>query len=249
MLRPREILTHTVPADIHVSDWGLNWYWAVTAIFTVATLAFLIAGILTQRKSTRTLYYLSALSSYAGCLAYFAMGADLGWVAVQVEFPQGAETRVGTPTRQVYWVRYILWTVSAPLAMIELCLLTGASFRLILLEAVISFSAIVTTLISALIPSSYKWAYFGYGALPWAGITYLAIVTGYKNVSAKHVTRRSRYMVCALFCMATWLMYGVVWCISEGANILSPSVEGVLYGIADVMGLAYFGLVLWAAQV
>lgn len=84
-------------------------YWAVTAIFTVATLAFLIAGILTQRRSMRTLYYLSALSSYAGCLAYFAMGADLGWVAVQVEFPQGAETRVSTPTRQVYWVRYILW--------------------------------------------------------------------------------------------------------------------------------------------
>jgi bacteriorhodopsin len=43
--------------------------------------------------------------------------------------------------------------------MIELCLLTGASFRLIFLEAVISFSAIVATLISALIPSSYKWAY------------------------------------------------------------------------------------------
>lgn len=89
----------------------------------------------------------------------------------------------------------------------------------------------------------------GYSALPWAGITYLAIVTGYKNVSAKHVTRCSRYMVCALSCMATWLMYGVVWCISEGANILSPNVEGVLYGIADLMGLAYFGLVLWAAQV
>ncbi|KAM3075263.1 hypothetical protein ACMFMG_007292 [Clarireedia jacksonii] len=248
MLRPREILTHTVPADIHVTDWGLNWYWAVTAIFTVATLVFLAAGILAQRKLTRTLYYLSALSSYAGSLAYFAMGADFGWVAVQVEFPHGAEASNGMPTRQVYWARYLLWTVSTPLAMIELCLLTGASFQVILLETVISLLVIVTGLISALIPSSYRWAYFGYGALPWAGITYLAIVTGYRNVSAKHINRRKRYIVCSLFCMATWLMYGVVWCISEGANIVSPNVEGVLYGIADLMGVFYFGLVLWVAQ-
>ena len=38
-----------------------------------------------------------------------------------------------------------------------------------------------------------------------------------------------------------WLGYGIVWPLSEGANAISPDVEGVLYGVLDIVGCVIFG--------
>lgn len=38
-----------------------------------------------------------------------------------------------------------------------------------------------------------------------------------------------------------WLGYGIVWPLGEGANVVSPDVEGVLYGILDIVGCIVFG--------
>lgn len=38
-----------------------------------------------------------------------------------------------------------------------------------------------------------------------------------------------------------WLGYGIVWPLGEGANLVSPDVEGVLYGILDILGCVVFG--------
>jgi bacteriorhodopsin len=47
-----------------------------------------------------------------------------------------------------------------------------------------------------------------------------------------------------------WSGYGVVWALSEGGNVVSPDVEGVLYGILDVLGGPVFGFfVAYAATV
>lgn len=38
-----------------------------------------------------------------------------------------------------------------------------------------------------------------------------------------------------------WVGYGIVWPLGEGANLVSPDVEAVLYGILDVLGCVVFG--------
>lgn len=47
-------------------------------------------------------------------MGYFAMAADLGWVAVEVEFTRTDwRTVMGSnPTRQVFWIRYVTWYVN-----------------------------------------------------------------------------------------------------------------------------------------
>lgn len=45
-------------------------------------------------------------------MGYFAMAADLGWIAVDVEFVRGDWSGSDHhPTRQVFWVRYLSWYV------------------------------------------------------------------------------------------------------------------------------------------
>jgi bacteriorhodopsin len=47
-----------------------------------------------------------------------------------------------------------------------------------------------------------------------------------------------------------WPGYGIVWALSEGGNVVSPDVEGVLYGILDLLGGPVFGsMVAYAAKV
>jgi bacteriorhodopsin len=44
-----------------------------------------------------------------------------------------------------------------------------------------------------------------------------------------------------------WLGYGIVWPLGEGANVISPDVEGVLYGILDILGCVIFGAMVASA--
>jgi bacteriorhodopsin len=49
--------------------------------------------------------------------------------------------------------------------------------------------------------------------------------------------------------MVIWPGYGIVWALSEGGNVVSPDVEGVLYGTLDLLGGPVFGsLVAHAAR-
>jgi len=61
---------------------------------------------------------------------------------------------------------------------------------------------------------------------------------------------RTLYVRCSLLMAMIWSGYGVVWALSEGGNVVSPDVEGVLYGILDLLGGPVFGsFVAYAATV
>lgn len=56
----------------------------------------------------------------------FAMASDLGATPVQVEFVRGAANGgYPVPYRQVWYARYIDWTITTPMLLLELLLTTG----------------------------------------------------------------------------------------------------------------------------
>ena len=66
--------------------------------------------------------------------------------------------------------------------------------------------------------------------------------------SAKDGKLKSQYMRSSLLLTILWLGYGIVWPLGEGANVVSPDIEGVLYGILDILGCVVFGaMVAWFA--
>jgi bacteriorhodopsin len=73
--------------------------------------------------------------------------------------------------------------------------------------------------------------------------------TGYKLASAKGEQIRVFYIRCSLLMTVIWSGYGVVWALSEGGNVVSPDVEGVLYGVLDLLGGPVFAsIVAYAAR-
>ena len=119
------------PADIAITAWGKDWsvrsphatamrnandfrrYWTLTALFALCGVAFIAGSFRAHRNELSTLFCLSALACNIYSMGYFAMAADLGWVAVEVEFARGSWVALNAhPTRQVFWIRYAIWYLS-----------------------------------------------------------------------------------------------------------------------------------------
>lgn len=86
-----------------------------------------------------------------------------------------------------------------------------------------------------------------YGSVACTGIGFQIFSTGYKLALAKGRKLRVQYLRCSLLMTILWLGYGIVWPLGEGANVISPDVEGILYGILDILGCVIFGAMVASA--
>ena len=62
-------------------------------------------------------------------------------------------------------MRYIQWFVTFPLLLFELLLATGLSLGEIVTTAFVGAFLVVMGLVGALVPSTYKWGYYVFGAV------------------------------------------------------------------------------------
>lgn len=62
-------------------------------------------------------------------------------------------------------MRYIQWFITLPLLLLELLLATGLSLGDIVTTAFVSMILVIMGLVGALVPSTYKWGYYVFGAV------------------------------------------------------------------------------------
>lgn len=67
-----------------------------------------IAASTMKPKTHRIFFYITAAINFTACIAYFAMGSNLGWAPIDVEYARSASTVRGT-NRAIFYVRYIDW--------------------------------------------------------------------------------------------------------------------------------------------
>lgn len=95
------------PVDIAITTHGSDWYWAVTAVMTCATFAF-IGLAMTKPRTHRIFHYITAAITMVASIAYFSMASNLGWTPIDVEFRR-ADPVVHGRNREIFYVRYIDW--------------------------------------------------------------------------------------------------------------------------------------------
>ena len=83
----------------------------------VATFAFMGLSFTKQRQQ-RLFHYITAAITLVATIAYFCMGANLGWTAIQVEFER-SDAKVAGTMRQIFYVRYIDWFITTPLLLLD----------------------------------------------------------------------------------------------------------------------------------
>jgi len=256
--------TNPPNANRHLSTHSSDWLWAVTAVFALTFLSWLIwsfilkgAGQARRNQKTsngggavlhtsqtrdpeRIFHYLWTVAAFAGLIAYFSMASDLGNTPVRQYLHHGNNPN---QTRQIFYARYIYWFVAWPMVIIASLLLSGVSWATILFAIVIQEFWVITWLCGALIASSYKWGYYAFGIVAYFILAAILLYWGRSysvRISSKHYTPLVGTLV------LVWALYIIAWGLSEGSNRLSVTGEMVFYGILDLISVPLFGFAFLA---
>ncbi|KAM5534150.1 hypothetical protein V8D89_012170 [Ganoderma adspersum] len=221
-------------ADFNLSRGGSDWLWAVFSLFGASLLAILGWTFFTPR-GTRLFHQIAIVVITVGCISYFSMASDLGATPVRVEFrPVVFGLRV-FGTRQIWFVHYIQWFISFPLLLLELLLATGLSLSDIFTTLFMSVVMVIMGLVGALVPTTYKWGYFAFGAVALFYIWYILLWRGPRTTFSAGGSIRDGYTVAAGYLSFLLLMYPICWALSEGGNIITVTAEMIWFGVLDLL--------------
>lgn len=114
-----------------------------------------LAASFKKPRTDRIFFYITAALNMTACIAYFAMGSNLGWTPINVEFAR-SEAIVAGRNRQIMYARYIDWVITTPLLLMDLLLTAAMPWPTIIWTIFLDEVMIVTGLIGALVSTRYK---------------------------------------------------------------------------------------------
>jgi len=230
---------------------GAKVLWVVFAIMFLSSLAFvgLSFGVPVQK---RLFHVLTAFITIFATISYFAMatGGGISFTHIIVK-----ETHKHTPDtiehvyRQVFWARYVDWTVTTPLLLLDLSFLAGLNGSSIIIAIVADLVMVLLGLFAAFGTSdTQKWGYYIMADVAYLVIVYQLVVSGRKTVASKDSATAKLFASLGLFTFVLWTLYPIVWGISDGARLFSVDAEIISYAILDVLAKPGFGFWLLFAH-
>ncbi|KAI0451545.1 heat shock protein 30 [Xylaria acuta] len=206
---------------------GSDWLWAVTAIYVVSFLAF-FGLTFVARSGEKIFHYLFTIALLVGSIAYFAQASDLGYVLVS---EVNSSPRLAL-TRQIFWPKYVNWVVSFPSVITALGLLSGVPWATIIYNIFLSWTWVVSYLISAFTTSNYKWGFYAFGTVSWL---LLAFNTFSAGSSAKRVGVSSDHTILSGWVNLLWLLYPIAFGLTDGGNRIGVTPGFIFFGVLDVL--------------
>ncbi|RYO93658.1 hypothetical protein DL764_007955 [Monosporascus ibericus] len=154
-----------------------------------------------------------------------------------------SHTVIEITKRQVYWARYVDWSLTTPLLLLDLALLAGLSGYSILVTITADVIMILTGLFASFSDfKAQKWGWYAIGCLSYLTVIYQLAYQGRKAVANKDNRTRSFFGATSLFILILWTVYPIVWGFAQGAHIASVDGEIITYAVLDILTKAGFGL-------
>ncbi|KAI1633920.1 heat shock protein 30 [Biscogniauxia mediterranea] len=227
--RTNDALTINPPSgDEQLSVNGSNWLWAVTAIYVVSFITFFATSFV-ARSGEKIFHYLFTIALLVGSIAYYAQASDLGYVLI---YQANSSPAFGL-TRQIFYAKYINWVVSFPVLSIAIGLLSGVSWATIFYNVALSWTWVVSYLISAFTTSNYKWGFYAFGTIAWVLLAFNTLVTG--STAAKRVGVARDHTLLSGWLNLLWLLYPIAFGLSDGGNRIGVTPGYIFFGILDVL--------------
>jgi bacteriorhodopsin len=197
-------------ADIDITTHGSDWLWAVFSVMAATGLGTMIWSLKLSRGE-RAFHYLSAAILATASVAYFSMASDLGATPVRVEFTNygPAEVNGARPTRSIWYARYIDWTITTPLLLLEILLVSGLPLSTIFVTIFFDLVMIITGLIGALVESTYKWGYYTMGCVAMFYVFWVIYGPGLKSAAHLGDDFKKAYLYSSLLLTVLWTLYPV----------------------------------------
>jgi len=151
--------------------------------------------------------------------------------------------------RQVFWARYIDWSLTTPLLLLDLAFLAGLNGSSILIAIVADLIMVLLGLFAAFgVNDGQKWGYYAMACAAYLVIVYQLVVSGRKTVAAKDNATAKLFASLGGFTLILWTLYPIVWGIGDGARKWSVDAEIIAYAVLDVLAKPVFGFWLLTAH-
>ncbi|KAI2631955.1 family A G protein-coupled receptor-like protein [Hypoxylon sp. NC1633] len=227
--RANDALSINPPSgDEELSVNGSDWLWAVTAIYVVSFIAFYATSFV-ARSGEKIFHYLFTIALLVGSISYFAIASDLAYEVVPVVNYRPVDGWV----RQIFWAEYVNWVVSFPVVTIALGLVSGVSWATILYNVALSWTWVISYLVSAFTTSNYKWGFYAFGTTAWALLAFSTLIGG--STSARRVELARDHTLLAGWVNFLWLLYPIAWGLSDGGNRIGVTPAYIFFGVLDVL--------------
>lgn len=195
-------------ADIDITTAASDFLWMVFSVMAATTLGIGVWSAVGVPRGQRTFHHLSMMITATASVAYFCMASDLGAVAIPVEYIRDPYPGVsGTPTRSIWYARYIDWTITTPLLLLELLLVTGLPLSDVIITIFADIVMIITGLIGALVPSTYKWGLYSIGCFAMLYVFYQLYFPGRQSSHSLGSELAKTYLTGAGILSFLWFLY------------------------------------------
>merc|ERR1711934_343671 len=199
------------------------------------TITFLILAVSTivfiartgSAKSQKIYYYCNVFVCGFATMSYFAMLSGQGWTAI-------------AGCRQFFYARYVDWSITTPLLLLDLGLIAGADGALIA-------AAIGADLI--MIVAGYLGAVSVVTTMSMFVPVLHAIAISFREAAVQRGAEIADvYGKVAWLTIISWIFYPLIWLFSEGFASSSVSFEVCAYAVLDVASKAIFGFMVMSAH-
>jgi bacteriorhodopsin len=165
------------------------------------------------KKQKRLFHILTAFITTFAFLSYFAMAAGDGisYNTIKVvEQHKHVPDTVQTIYREVYWARYVDWSLTTPLLLLDLCLLAGLSGANILVAVVADVIMILTGLFAAYgKDNGQKWGWYAFACIAYLVVVYQLAFNGRAAAAGKDSKTKAFFAAIAGFTLILWTIYPV----------------------------------------
>ncbi|KAF7562916.1 hypothetical protein G7046_g1252 [Stylonectria norvegica] len=231
---------------------GMKTLWVVFVIMLVASAVF--AGLSWNVPVNRRLYHvITTLITITAAISYFAMatGHATSYNCIEAtEHHKHVKDTHHEQCREVYWARYVDWSLTTPLLLLDLCLLAGIDGAHTLMAIVADLIMVLAGLFAAFghTHTAQKWGWYTIGCVAYIFVIWHVALHGSRMVKAKGNNATKLFSSLAAFTLILWTIYPIVWGVADGARKASVDSEIIAYAILDVLAKPVFGLWLLLAH-
>ncbi|PSK34265.1 Opsin-1-like protein [Elsinoe australis] len=226
-------------------DAGNRTLWVVFVIMLVSMVIFSVVSF-TVPIGKRLYHVVTTLIVTFAAISYFAMAVGDGITLHKTVLHTKSEVGPDVPEviyREVYWARYVDWSVTTPLLLLDLALLAGLSGGNIFIAIVADIIMVLTGLFAAFgnEESAAKWGWYAIACIAYLVVVWQLAINGRATAFGKGGKVGNFFAAIAGFTFVIWTVYPIVWGIADGARIANVDQEIIAYAILDVLAKPIFG--------
>ncbi|CAF9937676.1 hypothetical protein IMSHALPRED_000503 [Imshaugia aleurites] len=238
------VVPGNTPIYQEAGDVGSRTLWVVFVIMLISSIAFYAMAFRVPVQK-RLFHILTAFITTFATISYFAMAVHDGVSQNEITIKQTQKhfpDTFQTVYREVYWARYVDWSVTTPLLLLDLCLLAGLGGANILVAVVADLIMILTGLFAAFtVEEGPKWGWYAMACIAYLVVVYQLAFNGRGVVQGKDKKTATFFSAIAGFTLVLWTIYPIIWGIADGSRNINVDSEIIAYAVLDVLAKPVFG--------